>query len=110
MSTARRSCLVAEEGSAAGCCIRVEAPDRGRAGVWPAEARTRRIRGMEGRHIAFAPGILQRWDLEVNEHSVVDDDPNRVTFAGAGRPATREEMLAFVAENNARYAREHAGE
>jgi hypothetical protein len=30
-----------------------------------------------------------------------------LTFIGSGRPATREEILAFVAANNARYAREH---
>jgi hypothetical protein len=53
---------------------------------------------------------LRQWDRWVNEHPVPDDEPNRVTFVGAGRPATREEILAFVAENNARYAREHSGE
>jgi hypothetical protein len=46
----------------------------------------------------------------VNEHPAPNDEPNRLTFLGAGRPATREEILAFVAQNNARYAREHSGE
>jgi hypothetical protein len=60
--------------------------------------------------ITFPPGTLRRWDRDVNEHPVHDDEPNRLTFIGAGRPATRAEILAFVAENNARYAREHPGE
>ena len=60
--------------------------------------------------IKFPPGTLQRWDRQVNDYAVPDSDPNRVTFIGVGRPATREEILAFVAENNARYAREHPDE
>jgi hypothetical protein len=59
--------------------------------------------------VSFPAGTLQRWDRWVNEHPVRDDEPNRVTFAGAGRPATRDEIFAFVAENNARYTREHPG-
>ena len=61
-------------------------------------------------HVSFPPGTLQQWDRWVNEHSAPDDEPNRLTFVGAGRPATREEILAFVADNNARFAREHPGE
>jgi hypothetical protein len=62
------------------------------------------------RHVGFPPGTLQRWDRWVNEHPAADDEPNRLTFVGVGRPATREEIFAFVAENNARYAREHPDE
>jgi hypothetical protein len=61
-------------------------------------------------HVSFPPGTLRRWDRWVNEHPAPNDEPNRVMFLGAGRPATREEILAFVAQNNARYAREHSGE
>lgn len=64
----------------------------------------------ERRRVSFPPGTLRRWDRRVNEHPARDDEPNRVMFVGAGRPATREEILAFVAENNARYARDHPGE
>ena len=60
--------------------------------------------------LSFPQGTLRRSDREVNEHPVPDDQPNRVTFIGAGRPATRAELVAFVAENNTRYAREHSGE
>jgi hypothetical protein len=60
--------------------------------------------------ISLPPGTLQEWDRQVNERPVSDGDPNRLTFVGADRPATREEILAFVAENNARYAREHPDE
>jgi hypothetical protein len=35
----------------------------------------------------------------VNEHPAADDEPNRLMFVGVGRPATREEIFAFVAEN-----------
>lgn len=60
--------------------------------------------------IKFPSGTLQAWDRWVNEHAEPDSDPNRLTFIGADRPATREEILTFVAENNARYAREHPDE
>lgn len=60
--------------------------------------------------IKLPTGTLQKWDQCVNEHAVPDTDPNRVTFIGAGRPATRDEILARVAEQNARYAREHPDE
>jgi hypothetical protein len=60
--------------------------------------------------VTFPPGTLLRWDRDINAHPASDDEPNRVTFIGVGRPATRAEILAFVAENNARYAREHSGE
>jgi hypothetical protein len=60
--------------------------------------------------IKLPSGTLQKWDRRVNEHAVPDNEPNRVKFIGADRPATREEILAFIAENNARYAREHLDE
>jgi hypothetical protein len=61
--------------------------------------------------IKLPAGTLQEWDRWVNEHAVPDTDPNRTILAGSGgRPATREELLAFVAENNARIARERNGE
>lgn len=60
--------------------------------------------------VSFPPGTLRQWDRDVNTHAASDDEPNRVAFVGAGHPATRAEILAFVAENNARYAREHSGE
>jgi hypothetical protein len=60
--------------------------------------------------IKLPAGTLQEWDRQVNEHPIPDTDPNRTILAGTGgRPATREELLAFVAENNARIARERAG-
>jgi len=62
---------------------------------------------MASRRVVLPAGTLERWDREVNEHPLPDPEPNRLTFRGAGRPATREEILAFVAENNSRYAREH---
>jgi hypothetical protein len=38
-------------------------------------------------------------------------DANRTVLAGSrGRPATRDELVAFVAEQNARYTREHGEE
>ena len=73
--------------------------------------RARRIHVVDDReHVSFPPGTLQLWDRSVNEHPAPNDEPNRVTFLGAGRPATREEILAFVAQNNTRYAREHSDE
>jgi hypothetical protein len=37
-----------------------------------------------------------------------DRDGNRTVLVGSGcRPATREELVRFVAEQNARHAREH---
>jgi hypothetical protein len=66
----------------------------------------------EHAHLSFPRGTLRRWDREVNDEPVPDDQPNRVTFVavGVGRPASRDEIFAFVAENNARYAREHSEE
>jgi hypothetical protein len=60
--------------------------------------------------ITLPSGTLQEWDCWVNEHAILDTDPNRTILAGTGgRPATREELLAFVAESNARIARERDG-
>jgi integrase len=65
---------------------------------------------------AFAPashlptGTLRAWDRAVNEHPLPNTDPNRTAFAGAGgRPATRDELIEFVRENDARIARERTG-
>jgi integrase len=55
-------------------------------------------------------GTLQEWDRVVNEHPLPNPDPNRAVLAGAGgRPATRDELIGFVRENNARVARERSG-
>jgi hypothetical protein len=62
------------------------------------------------RPVSFPPGTLRRWDRRVNQHPAADDQPNRVTFLGVRGPATREEILTFVAQNNTRYAREHPAE
>jgi hypothetical protein len=44
----------------------------------------------------------------VNEHAVLDDDPQPTILSGTGgRAATREEFLAFVTKQKARLAREH---
>ncbi len=53
-----------------------------------------------------SPEKLAEWDRAVNEDPVPNVDPNRSQLAGADRPATREELIAFVRENNARIARE----
>ena len=56
-------------------------------------------------------GTLQEWDRIVNEQPEPNTDPNRTVLAGVGgRPATRRELTEFVRENNARIARERAGE
>jgi hypothetical protein len=61
--------------------------------------------------VKLPSGTLQEWERWVNEHAVPNTDPNRTILAGTGgRPATREELIAFLAENNARIARERAGE
>ena len=52
-----------------------------------------------------APTIAE-WDRQVNEESVPNIDPNRTVLVGASRPATRDELVAFARENNARIARE----
>jgi hypothetical protein len=55
-------------------------------------------------------GTLQEWDRIVNEDPMPNIDPNRTVLAGSGgRPATRDELIAFVRENNARIVRERAG-
>lgn len=55
---------------------------------------------------------LDEWGRWINTHAQPSNpDGNRTVLAGSGgRPATREELVAFVAEQNARYAREHGGE
>ncbi|HET9719665.1 MAG TPA: tyrosine-type recombinase/integrase [Solirubrobacteraceae bacterium] len=53
------------------------------------------------------PGTLQDWDRAVNEDPVPNVDPSRTVLVGAGgRPATREELIEFVRENNARIEHE----
>ena len=55
-------------------------------------------------------GTLRAWDRAVNEHPLTNTDPNRTVLAGAGgRPATRDELVEFVRENDARIARERTG-
>jgi hypothetical protein len=53
---------------------------------------------------------LEDWGKWINANAEpVNGDGNRTVLAGSGgRPATREELLRFVAEQNARFAREHA--
>ena len=70
-------------------------------------------RGMpaSGRPVTKLPsGTLRKWDRAVNEDPLANGDPNRTTLAGAGgRPATRDELVEFVRENDARIARERTG-
>jgi len=55
-------------------------------------------------------GTLQEWDRVVNEEPLPNPDPNRTVLAGAGgRSATRDELIEFARENNARVARQRAG-
>jgi hypothetical protein len=55
-------------------------------------------------------GTLREWDRAVNEDPLANPDPNRTALAGTGgRPATRDELIEFVRENNARIARERSG-
>ena len=56
--------------------------------------------------ITMPSDTLERWDRAVNEGGVPDTDPNVTVLAGTGRPATRDELLDFVRENDARIARE----
>jgi integrase len=60
------------------------------------------------REVKLPADILRVWDRQVNETAPPNDDPNRTVFTGAGRPATREELLEFAHETNARIARERA--
>lgn len=74
----------------------------------PSRRAAPKLPGVDQRaRVSFPPGTLRRWDRHVNEQPAREEESNRVTFVGAGRPATREEILAFVADNNARHAREH---
>ncbi len=58
--------------------------------------------------LTVSPEKLAEWDRAVNEDPVPNVDPNRTQLAGADRSATREELIAFVRENNARIARERS--
>lgn len=61
------------------------------------------------RRVKLPAGTLQEWDRAVNENPLPNDDPNRFVLAGSGgRPATREEILAYVREHSERIARERA--
>jgi integrase len=52
-------------------------------------------------------GTLREWDRAVNKQPLSNPDPNRTVLAGAGgRPATRDELIEFARQNNARIARE----
>jgi hypothetical protein len=55
---------------------------------------------------------LKEWGAWMNANAQpTNEDGNRTVLVGSGgRPATRDELLAFVAEQNARYAREHREE
>lgn len=57
-------------------------------------------------------GSLKEWGDWINANAEpTNPDGNQTVLAGAGgRPATRDELVAFVAEQNARYAREHGEE
>jgi hypothetical protein len=52
------------------------------------------------------------WGEGINANAEpTNADGNMTVLAGSGgRPATREELVAFAAEQNARYAREHPDE
>ena len=55
---------------------------------------------------------LEEWGEWINANAQPSNaDGNRTVLAGSGgRPASREELVAFVAEQNARHAREHPHE
>jgi integrase len=66
--------------------------------------------GDEGAVTTLPSGTLEAWDRAVNEDPLPNAEPNRTVLVGAdGRPATREELIEFVRENNARVARESEG-
>jgi hypothetical protein len=54
-------------------------------------------------------GSLEEWSEWVAANARPSErDGNRTVLVGnGGRPATREELVRFVAEQNARHAREH---
>ena len=57
--------------------------------------------------VSLPSETLSAWDQAVNEDPVPNTDPNRTALAGSGgRPATPEELAAFVRGNNARVTRE----
>jgi len=59
--------------------------------------------------VTLPSGTLEEWDRNINEHPLPNTDPNRTVLVGAGgRPATRDELIEFVRENNARIERERA--
>jgi integrase len=59
--------------------------------------------------VGLQPGTLQEWDRAVNEHPVPNHEPNRTMLAESdGRPGSRDELVRFVRENNARIARERS--
>jgi hypothetical protein len=60
--------------------------------------------------INLPAGTLERWDRQVNEQAIPNTDRNRVTFIGAGRPATREEILEYFAQPDPEDARQHPHE
>jgi hypothetical protein len=50
---------------------------------------------------------LAEWDEWTNAHAVPDTDPNQTVLMGAaGRPATPEELEAYLAKHKARMDRE----
>ena len=49
----------------------------------------------------------EEWDEWTNAHAVPDTEPNQTVLMGTGgRPATREELEAYLAEHKARMERE----
>lgn len=61
------------------------------------------------RRVKLPSEILSVWDRRVNDDPLRNNDPNHTVLAGTdGRPASREELLEFVRENNERIAREQA--
>jgi hypothetical protein len=53
---------------------------------------------------------LEEWGEWINAHAQEASDGNTTVLAGSGgRPATRDELIAFVEEQNARHARESGG-
>jgi integrase len=58
--------------------------------------------------LSISPEQLAVWDRAVNDDPVPNLDPNHNVIAGSGRPATRDELIALVSENNARIADERS--
>jgi hypothetical protein len=54
---------------------------------------------------------IEEWSEWINETAKYTSDGNKTVLAGSGgRPATRDELIAFVVEQDARRARESGKE